>query len=250
MPKGRNPGKDRDPSDHRPGQEDAMANPTIPHSLGAATPPRLAGARFGRLIAIERIWIADKRYYYWRCRCDCGNEKLVRGGNLQCGTTRSCGCLYRLSREEAESRFWSRVKKTAGCWEWQGSTNADGYGQSPLHAFPGERFAYRIAWIITNGPIPAGVEFLHSCDNRRCVRPDHLSLGTHALNMFDASMKGRLAKKLTMDDARRIRQEAGTLAEIAKRWGVCFQLISSIKRGKVWKEHPSRSRETDAPTSR
>lgn len=86
-------------------------------------------------------------------------------------------------------RFWARVQKGDGCWEWQGTRIAHGYGR--LRVGSERVLAHRYSWRITNGPIPAGMSVLHRCDNPPCVRPDHLFLGTQLDNNRDRSAKGR-----------------------------------------------------------
>lgn len=94
---------------------------------------------------------------------------------------------------EAIAKFWSMVDKSAGpdgCWVWTGSRSYKGYGV--FNARVGTRNAHRIAWQLTHGPIASPDIFVcHACDNRPCVKPTHLWLGSCADNMRDASNKGR-----------------------------------------------------------
>lgn len=77
----------------------------------------------------------------------------------------------------------------SGCWLWLGSTNNKGYA----HLTYGNRLhrGNRFSWTAHNGPIPDGIHVLHSCDNRLCVNPEHLFLGTNQDNVDDKMRKGR-----------------------------------------------------------
>ena len=78
------------------------------------------------------------------------------------------------------------------CWLWQSTTNANGYGLIAVgRKGEGQLLAHRVAWELTYGNIPEGMLVCHHCDNPRCVRPEHLFLGTHADNTHDMMLKGR-----------------------------------------------------------
>lgn len=74
-------------------------------------------------------------------------------------------------------RFWEKVEKGDGCWLWTGArSRRNGYGffRVSTHAPDGSRFAHRVAYELTVGPIPDGLQIDHLCRNTGCVRPDHL----------------------------------------------------------------------------
>lgn len=84
--------------------------------------------------------------------------------------------------------FWVKVEKPKdGCWLWKGYVREDGYGMGPRKSG-----AHRIAYQLRKGVIPEGMVVRHTCDNPRCVRPEHLKLGSHYRNLLDAYRRGRL----------------------------------------------------------
>lgn len=81
----------------------------------------------------------------------------------------------------AADRFWARVQRGDGCWLWTGARNEFGYGRVSIRSRVYK--AHRVAWYLARGPVPDGIDVLHSCDNPPCCNPAHLHLGTHRQNM-------------------------------------------------------------------
>ena len=142
-------------------------------------------------------------------------------------------------------RFWRKVDQSAGlfgCWPWTGATGGDGYG----HVWLGGRveIASRAAFRWARGPIPPGMLVCHTCDDRLCVNPGHLFLGTPADNMRDMVAKDRAltgvrnpAARLTLQQIRVIRVAEGTAASIGRTFGISGRHVADIRAGRRWGSH-------------
>lgn len=147
-------------------------------------------------------------------------------------------------RPPFEERFWAQVNRLSEseCWAWIGKQNAKGYGQVSRN---GTRTAHRVAWILEHGIEPdPSLEVAHSCHNRLCVNPAHLSLKTHSANMLDSARAGRLTlqlnpektnlRKLTRDQVVEIRQSILTTTELADKFSVTPDNIRRILKRETW----------------
>jgi len=159
--------------------------------------------------------------------------------------------------EEFKVKFLQKVTKTEmppealkkGCWFWTGSIRKDGYGT--LNSMEAYRHcssdsAHRISYIIHKNQIPDKLHILHSCDNRCCVNPDHLSLGDQAKNNKERDERGRQKTrhgadsnlaKLTLDqvtELRRLALTGKTYVELAAQFEIHQKTAREICIGKTW----------------
>ena len=126
-----------------------------------------------------------------------------------------------------------------GCWVWQKCQSRDGYGF--IWRNRKQCRTHRISYEIFKGSIPDGKQILHKCDNRLCVNPGHLFVGTHQDNMKDKINKKRHnfgeshgRSKLTEDDVLNIRKSKLSERKIAKLYSVNRTAINKIRNYTNW----------------
>lgn len=135
-------------------------------------------------------------------------------------------------------------KDDSGCWIWTASVAGKGYGQIKL---PGQRkqiYAHRLSYMIHKGEDPGKKHICHTCDNPRCVNPEHLFIGTSQDNHDDMKAKGRhtfgeksATAKLSEGQVKQIKtllKEKIPQMLISKIFGVSQIQISRINTGQRW----------------
>lgn len=145
----------------------------------------------------------------------------------------------------AEQFAWYRPGKPSAdeCWDWEGSTDAGGYGQIGRDGTMLK--AHRVSYELHVGPIPEGAWLLHSCDRPICVNPNHLRSGNARDNTNDALSRDRIRKgeqhgqaKLTEQDVREMRRKRAqgmTYLSIANQYGVGRATARNAILGVTWK---------------
>jgi hypothetical protein len=168
------------------------------------------------------------------------------------------------SKEKLIAKFEPNFQQTEGCWNWLGRVDkSKGYGWFCLgRGWPGGGHgcnAMRAAYALYVGEIPSGLHVCHTCDNRLCVNPAHLFLGTTQENNADKVRKKRhltgerlsaavlphipkgsrhYKTKLTEDDALRIiemRRRGAMYKDIGAAFGISDTAAYKIAKRKRWK---------------
>lgn len=140
-------------------------------------------------------------------------------------------------------RLISKISiKDSGCWEWEGTTSDDGYGQMGIDGKI--VYTHRIAYRMSKGSLD-GKQVNHHCDNKPCLNPDHIYAGTPKENAEDAFERGQMVtgeehckSKLTEKEVREIKKRLEgeeTQSEIATDYGIYQSHVSMIKNGDAWR---------------
>lgn len=149
--------------------------------------------------------------------------------------------VRKTKHESQEVSFFRRIAFGATeCWHWVGNRNTHGYG-----VMPNTTLAHRFSFELFKGAIPQGCIVMHSCDNRACVNPDHLTAASQSDNVRDMESKGRAnhqsAKginnpkaKLSPEAAHEIRLSRLPTIALAKIHGVSRSTILRIKNNESW----------------
>ncbi len=127
--------------------------------------------------------------------------------------------------------FESYVERTDSCYLWNGAVNSSGYGSYRFEGKP--RKAHHVAYILAYGALPTSgggrqdFVVMHTCDNRLCVNPLHLKLGTQGENVRDAIAKGRVPH--IVGPVRMARRKCNPAEVISyRRQGVCVRDIATF----------------------
>jgi len=182
------------------------------------------------------------------CHCGCGKRtNTVKETNRKLGLV--AGQPYRFIRGHrarlpqfrptgprpgALEYFWEQVRFEDGplptpCWIWTGARHKNGYGRVRLAGRT--EYAHRLAFEEAFGPIPGRAQVDHHCDQKACIAPHHLFLGSHRINARDAASKGRLARKLrpgNILEMRDLHRAGWALPALARKFGIAPESVKRI----------------------
>lgn len=143
-----------------------------------------------------------------------------------------------------------------GCHNWKGYIQPNGYGRFRVAGV--SLAAHRAAYVVSRGFIPDGADICHACDNRRCLNPEHLFVGSRQENMLDCKLKGRLSiqqdpsrilrgdrhknRKLSSDQVAEIRASTDNAYQVAERYRISPSHVWRLRSNQQWGGTPSTAR--------
>lgn len=196
----------------------------------------LTGRRFGSLVALEREGATRWGTPLWRCRCDCGTEKLVASHNLLGGSTKSCGCRQgehrpfvkhgaaRRKSITAEYRIWQHVRSRCNdsgsdSWKWYG-----GRGISVC-----TRWDSFEAFLADMGPRPSPLHSIDRKDNDGNYEPGNCRWTTSGVQL--ANQRKRGISRAAAADLRSMVAAGATVKKAAQKYGLPYSTAYWIARG-------------------
>jgi hypothetical protein len=194
----------------------------------------LLGKKFGEWTVIEFSHMKSHTAF-WKCKCSCGTIKAVKGSSLTNGTSVSCHGLKKEITWDVDEN---------GCWNCTShKPNGGGYPRGSASNYK-NILINRIMYEREYGKIQGGLFVLHKCDNRMCINPEHLFLGTNLDNIHDMYNKGRNKflfgedspmAKLTEKQAIEIKESKGlSQRELAAKYNISRSQIKAIRAGTRW----------------
>lgn len=163
------------------------------------------------------------------CQCGCGERTAIATSNdKRFGVVVGKPRLYLRGHQNRRGPTYA-IDPDTGCWIWTGGLDTRGYGHFKINGRM--VLAHRWTYEQFHGTIPPGMDLHHTCENRRCVNPNHLVPLTRK-----AHRRLCYTVKLSLEDVAEIRKLRGSVsqAQLAKRFGVDQTHISRIQLGKAW----------------
>jgi len=210
----------------------------------------LSGQVFGKLTVKSMTKVSNHNGMFCICICECGQECIKSSRNLRSKKCKSCGCsnnqsdILKFKRENPNAtqeeilqfRIKSHIKEENGCWIWQATIGKDGYGRIEINKTGMN--AHRASYIAFKGKIEGNQCVCHNCpggENRACVNPDHMFLGSHKENTHDMVKKGRsnweTCRKFpigTREKVAELRKTGMIYREIADKLGLTLHQVTSL----------------------